>query len=97
MFLQDLEKQLGLPAIEDRASNPLVWSYFGPRNGIECMIGKLLLETGFTSSTGQIRRFPVLGKCFNYAQSSTNTRKIRICSKLVCNVHSIQQSPQCQS
>ena len=96
IFLQDLAEQLALPAIQQRASNPQIWGHFGPRSGIECMLGKSLQETGESSYTEQNKRLPILGKCYDCAHSSTKRRrntkkKCCICSKLICNVHSITQ------
>lgn len=39
IFLQDLGKQLVMPAIEDRAKNPKIAAHFTTKSGIECMLG----------------------------------------------------------
>ena len=97
VFLQNLGKELSMPAIYTRSKNVACLRRFSTKSGIECMLGKttelptIQKENPLRDATG---RLPIQGNCFVCSRQTNKrkrkTRKIcAACKKPICEEHCI--------
>lgn len=97
LFLQELSEQLAMEEIQKRSTNIQIMRHFGPRSGIESILGELssfpaqhnnlpLQEN--RDASGRIKH---KGNCY-LCETKRSTRKAcELCKKPVCALHAVNK------
>lgn len=93
LYLQQVAEQLGMDEIVSRSQNAQIMRHFGPRSGIESMLGKpinaVVVNVPHVSEerdvTGRIQQ---KGKCHLCVKRRATRKECSLCCKPVCVEHS---------